>query len=212
MKEHVIDWEWKDHVQAGKITVKWIMKLIMWSVIIAYLPNIIWYFAGYPADAILMRCIVMAAGLPAAVFIGMRSYRMHYVNKPLDAHIWIYKDHMVADRVIMSESFREYDTIWKSAVPMIKKIELDMDSGFMTIRALYHIETYKNRRKNKQNKASKLLNTISAILVMSDFLEEELRIPVPDDKLQDLVTVLETYYKFVTEIKRKEDNKDGKKI
>ena len=44
MKDYVIEWEWEDHVQAGKITVKWIMKLAMWSVIIAYLPNIIWYF------------------------------------------------------------------------------------------------------------------------------------------------------------------------
>lgn len=202
MKDYVIEWEWEDHVQAGKITVKWIMKLAMWSVIIAYLPNIIWYFAGYPADAILMRCIVMAVGLPAVVFFGMKSYRMQYTDRPLAGHVQIYEDHIQVNRVMMSESFREYDTVWKAAASTVKKINFDMGKGFIKITALYHIEAYKNRPGAH----------VTSPLMASDFTEEELEIQVPENKAQDLALFLEKNHRAVSEIRRREESTDGKEI
>lgn len=200
--EH-FSFEWDDRVHIHRITPRWVMKLAIWSVIVAYLPNIIWYFAGYPANVIFMQMLVITIGMPIVIFLAMKAYRRYYAEMPLHGYMKFKGTDIMIYRTILSETFHYYIELWKSGIPLIESITLNRDKGEMAVRALLHVEAY-TRKKD---------GSIGA-LVATDSITRTIDVKVPEDKMDELMDVLNTYYSDVLIIKndRKGDTADGKKI
>lgn len=195
------EFEWEDGVRMHRITPKWVMKLAIWSVIVAYLPNIIWYFAGYPADAIFMQLLVITIGMPPVIFLAMRAYRKHYGTMRLKGSMWMKGTDIVITKTILTETFHRYIEVWKSGMPLIEDIILDKESGRMSIRAMLHVEAYTRKRDGSRGN-----------LVAADSLTRSVDVTVPAEKMDGLMEMLDRYYSEVLTIKGKGDLKDVKEI
>lgn len=195
------EFEWEDGVRMHRITPKWVMKLIVWSVIVAYLPNIVWYFAGYPADAIFMQLLVITVGMPPVIFLAMRAYRKHYETMGLAGHMWIGGTDIVITKTILTETFHRYIEVWKSGMPLIESIILDKTTGQMSIRAMLHVEAYTRKRGGRRGN-----------LVAADSVTRSVEVKVPEDKMEGLMKMLDRYFGEVLKIKDGGDIKDGQEI
>lgn len=181
--------EWQDQAKINKITPKWVIKLILWSIVVAYLPNIIWCFVGYPLDAVIMQFLVMTIGVPPIVIFSMRAYRKQDARIPLNGAMWMEGTNIVITKVIMSQTFRRYIEVWKSGVPLIESITLNKETGDMIIKSLWHVEAYIRKRNGKRGS-----------LIATDSLTETLEVSVPQEKIDELEKFLETYYNNETTI------------
>lgn len=194
MKEFVFDWQ--DKVKLNAVTPKWIAKLIIWSVIVAYLPNIIWYFAGYPLNAVIMQAIIMTIGMPPIVYFSMKAYRKQYSNMPLRGSLWMDTGNFVISKVIMAPSFRRYIEVWKSGVPLIELIVLDKNTNSLFITAFCHVEAYTRKRNGKRG-----------ALVATDSIKKTFTISITPNRIDELDKFLRMYYNDITIITEKGKSK-----
>lgn len=197
MEKLIFEFDWQDSVKLNAVTPKWIAKLIVWSVIVAYLPNIIWYFVGYPLDAVLMQFIVMAIGMPPIVFLSMKIYRKQYLTMPLRGSFWMDASNMVLTKVIMTQTFRRYIEVWKSGMPLIEEITFNKNTGHMTIKSFWHVEAYV-RKCNGQ----------CGSLIATDLIKKTLEVKIVPEKMDELDKFLKIYYHDITAITEKGEATD----
>lgn len=193
------EFEWEDDVKINRITPRWILKLVIWSVIVAYLPNIIWYFAGYPADAIFLQLLVITIGMPPVIFFAMRAYHRYYSTMPLKGSMWLEGTDIVINKVILTETFHRYIEVWKTGMPLIEDITLNKATGHMAIRAMLHVEAYVRKKNGKRGN-----------LVAADSLTRTVDVTVPENRREELIEFLNKYYSKVLTITCKGENEDGK--
>lgn len=134
--------EWQESIKLNAITSHWIAKLVIWSVIVAYLPNIVWYFIGYPANALFMQTLVMTVGMPLIIILSMRVYRRQKSPIPLKARLWMDNSSLVVSKTIMAHTFRRYIEVRKIGKPSIETITLNKATKKVSITGLWHIEVY----------------------------------------------------------------------
>lgn len=201
MEKLIFEFDWQDNVKLNAVTPKWIAKLIIWSVIIAYLPNIIWYFTGYPLDAVLMQFIVMTIGMPPIVFLSMKAYRKQYSTMPLRGSLWMDTSNVVLTKVIMSQTFRRYIEVWKSGMPLIEEITFNKDTGHLVIQSFWHVEAYTRKRNGRRG-----------ALIATDSIKKMLEVKITSERVDELDKFLKLYYHDITSITEKGEVTDEQEV
>lgn len=191
------EFKWQDNAQMNRITPKWIAKLVIWSVIVAYLPNIIWYFTGYPMDAVLMQFIVITLGMPPVVFFSMRAYRKYYRNIPLSGRLWSDGNEIVVIKESLSESLHRYIEVWKTSTASVENIMFNKDSGQLAIEATFHVEAYARKRDGTRG-----------TLVATDWVLKTQGMKVPAETRELAASFFKACYDEVTKIVDKGDMQD----
>lgn len=134
--------QWATPVE-NHITWKWLAKTTMWSVIVAYVPNIIWYMTGPHKDAVIVQFIIMLIGMPLVMGLSIRSYRkqemtvLHRVSGSR-TQINIYEE-------MVSDSGSRYDTYWQMKPNNAEYISFS--DGNIIIKGIWKVLVYEPDHK-----------------------------------------------------------------
>lgn len=176
-----ISFIWEDYVKIERITRKWILKLILWAILIGYLPGILWYIAGYPTDILTVKCLIVTAGLPAVIGLSIWEYKKEGLCAPLSGSAKLNETEITVTKAVISESLYQYIRVWKTKQSMIEKITLYKDR--LTVQSVWHTEAYERKRNGSYGS-----------LVNTNLQKQIVKIKIPTDRIMELDLFLNRQY------------------
>lgn len=184
--------EWRDYMRINRITMKWIMQLIVWSTVVAYLPNTIWYFIGYPSDVIIAQVLVITVCVPLIVITSIRSYRKQCGYIPFDGCVQMEESCITIKKIAMKKAGYTHIEVRTVAGSDVKNIVLNKAGGNMTIKAAWRVETCRKRKGWLSTEQTR---------ITKEPIGDMVSIKIPEEKMEELETFLKINYKNETIVK-----------